>query len=145
VSRGKQVAYKDGLRRCAKCKVFKSTNAFYKNKEATDGLYSYCKECSKQRVLSYRRTEAGKQVAKRAEIKHTYGVSDQQFKALLKKQCGLCAICGKPFGDSSPCVDHCHRTQKVRGLLCSSCNKGLGFFLDNPTILSLAIIYLLNE
>ncbi len=40
------------------------------------------------------------------------------------------------------CVDHCHKTGKIRGLLCASCNGGLGLFKDNPQALANAILYL---
>ena len=64
-------------------------------------------------------------------------------KALLEKQNGLCAICGQPetrqdkrsniVSDLS--VDHCHKTGKVRGLLCAHSNRGLAFFRDNRLFL----------
>jgi hypothetical protein len=77
---------------------------------------------------------------------------DAEVDALLVEQDYLCAICGNPlvkdFDSSSPIVtlahqaDHDHKTGQKRGLLCSSCNGGLGFFRDNPTLLRLAAFYL---
>ncbi len=69
---------------------------------------------------------------------------------MLKKQDGKCAICKKvetsvnkktnKFKDLS--VDHCHKTGKIRGLLCSRCNSGLGFFKDDLEIIKNAGLYL---
>jgi hypothetical protein len=63
---------------------------------------------------------------------------------MLQQQNGLCAICKKTETGktSNLCVDHCHKTGKVRGLLCNNCNKGLGLFKDNPEVLLNASAYL---
>jgi hypothetical protein len=69
----------------------------------------------------------------------TYNLSDDEYKTLLEKQDGKCAICGlvKPLR-----VDHCHVAGKVRGLLCHGCNVSLGHFKDSIPILEAAIQYL---
>ena len=61
---------------------------------------------------------------------------------MLKKQNNKCKICNVKFSKSTACVDHCHTTNKVRGLLCRLCNIGLGHFKDNTEILTNAITYL---
>ena len=72
------------------------------------------------------------------------------YNDLVKRQNGLCAICGKietvsnQFGPRPLCVDHCHKTGKVRGLLCSQCNHLLGNAKDNIGVLQNAITYLLG-
>ena len=65
---------------------------------------------------------------------------------MLEAQNGRCKICGTdtPMGNGAFHVDHCHMTNKVRGLLCHKCNVGLGHFNDNISLLSTAILYL-NE
>ncbi len=66
---------------------------------------------------------------------------------MFEKQNGECRICNvklnknRYVGDMAV-VDHCHTTGKIRGLLCNSCNRGLGYFRDNPKFLSNAISYL---
>jgi len=61
-------------------------------------------------------------------------------------QDGLCAICKKPEVEGkSLAVDHDHKTQTVRFLLCKNCNQGLGFFLDSPVLLARAAQYLLSH
>lgn len=61
----------------------------------------------------------------------------------LRDKARSCAICKLP-GDNL-CVDHCHQTGKVRGMLCCRCNTGIGMFSDNTTYLEEAIIYLENS
>lgn len=64
----------------------------------------------------------------------------QGYIEMLELQHGLCAICSEKM--VQPAVDHCHATKRVRGLLCRSCNVGLGFFKDDPERLRRAIDYL---
>ena len=78
-----------------------------------------------------------------------YGLTPEQFDQLLKAQNNACAICERPFvgirrgkGQNPPCVDHCHATERVRGLLCGHCNTALGQMDDNPERLQRAIEYL---
>lgn len=55
----------------------------------------------------------------------------------------MCAICGKPTENNRLlAVDHDHRTGAIRGLLCDSCNKGLGFFEEKTLLLKKAMMYL---
>lgn len=75
-----------------------------------------------------------------AQLKHKYGISVSDYDAALIAQCGRCGICS----DASPklVVDHCHATENFRGLICWSCNIGLGHFKDDPSRLAAAINYL---
>lgn len=74
----------------------------------------------------------------------TYGITGEQYHEMLVSQSGVCAICGNEQvgGHRLLCVDHCHNSGQVRGLLCVSCNTGLGQFKDNPEFLKSAIRYL---
>ena len=81
--------------------------------------------------------------------KGSYRLTEEQYNQLMIKQNGLCAICkqknymkGLEIG---LCVDHCHNTGKVRGLLCHNCNVGIGNLKDNILTLESAIIYLKNQ
>ena len=70
----------------------------------------------------------------------SHGLSLQDYRAMLERQgkvCGICKTPGKPL-----CVDHCHATGKVRGLLCRDCNLGLGNYKDNPVFTRAATAYL---
>jgi hypothetical protein len=75
-----------------------------------------------------------------------YGITVEEYDRILERQGGGCAICGrKDAGDSRRTtfhVDHCHTTGKVRGLLCSNCNTGVGKFEDDPERLERAAMYL---
>lgn len=78
-----------------------------------------------------------------------YGVSPEQYAALLQKSEGRCAICGKGethFGSHGKVrelsVDHCHVTGKVRGMLCHACNIALGAVQDSPALLRRMAAYL---
>ncbi len=70
------------------------------------------------------------------------------YRELFEKQNGCCAICGCPetakaYGITRRLgIDHCHKTGRLRGLLCTRCNSGLGFFRDSYKIMEGAIKYI---
>lgn len=79
-----------------------------------------------------------------------YGLTPENYADLQTLQGGACAICNGPERASAPdgnpkqlAVDHCHVSGQVRALLCSSCNRGLGLFQDDPVLLRKAAEYLL--
>lgn len=77
-----------------------------------------------------------------------YGISGAEYDAMYAAQGGLCAICRQPdrvgiYGEVLA-IDHCHDAGRIRGLLCSNCNRGLGMFLDDPDRLMAAAAYLLQ-
>lgn len=79
-----------------------------------------------------------------------YGITIDEFEIKLEQQDFKCAICGenekmvnattKKINRLS--IDHCHKTGDIRGLLCSNCNRGIGFFKDSQELLLKAIEYL---
>lgn len=73
--------------------------------------------------------------------KYRYGVMPEQYAELLKTY-DSCAICGGPWTQKGPALDHNHETKKVRALLCSPCNTGLGSFKEDPRILKEALRYI---
>lgn len=88
-------------------------------------------------------TETGKRAKKRAMLKNRYDFSLEEHDAMLLAQGNKCKICLVPFdGNSLIHVDHCHTTNKVRGLLCFGCNTGLGSFKDDPVLVAAALLYL---
>ena len=78
-------------------------------------------------------------------IKSRYGISREEH-AILRVACdGRCQICKTPFSviwKDQECIDHCHKSKVVRGLLCRACNTGLSQFNDNPELLRAAVRYL---
>jgi hypothetical protein len=79
-------------------------------------------------------------------LRRKFGLSLEQAEALLVSQGGVCALCGQPIGGwgrrGGGVVDHCHTTGRVRGILHSLCNTGLGAFRDSSELLRRAIGYL---
>ncbi|MBU2249141.1 MAG: endonuclease VII domain-containing protein [Gammaproteobacteria bacterium] len=71
-----------------------------------------------------------------------YGVTEKQYAELFNKQNGACAICATAPNWKRLAVDHNHDTGHVRGLLCAKCNRGIGLFSDDRTLLDRAIRYL---
>lgn len=81
-----------------------------------------------------------------AIIRRVYGISLKEYDEMLYEQGNGCAICGRQEDvvNRRLAIDHCHESNKVRGILCSRCNQGLGLFDDNTEILQSAIKYLRN-
>ena len=107
---------------------------------------TYCNTCQNKRGrASYKRNRSGNsELIKRTNLKQKYKITYEQFIEMHEKQGGCCAICKAELPLIKMVVDHNHATNKVRGLLCTTCNFGLGHFKDSQEILSSAIIYL-NE
>jgi hypothetical protein len=82
-----------------------------------------------------------KSILRRGQLKRLYGISPADYDALLAKQDGVCAICGKP-SEETLCVDHCHATGTIRGLLCRKCNIALGCNEDDPATIITSLAYL---
>ena len=76
---------------------------------------------------------------RRSNVRQKYGLTDAQYDALLAEYGYACAIC---FGYDVLCVDHCHETGKVRGILCGRCNSGIGFLRDSVELAKRAVEYL---
>lgn len=68
------------------------------------------------------------------------GITKEIYDAMCLQQQGKCKICLRPHDNLH--IDHCHKTNKVRGLLCGNCNRGLGIFKDSPRTLMRAAAYL---
>lgn len=71
-----------------------------------------------------------------------YGISKAQWEEMAKAQGYSCAICGERPPKRKLAIDHCHRSGKVRGLLCSNCNSALGLLRDSYQIAASAAKYL---
>lgn len=80
--------------------------------------------------------------AKIVRIKSEYGLSETEHMQLFEGQQQSCAICLTEFSDRfSMHIDHCHRSGKVRGLLCQKCNQAIGLLRDDPAIIAAALEY----
>jgi hypothetical protein len=67
-------------------------------------------------------------------------ITTEEYEALVNKSQGACEVCGDT--ESRLCIDHCHSTKKVRGMLCHNCNTALGLIKDNEDTLVRLIQYL---
>jgi hypothetical protein len=115
---------------------------------AHEGNYTIASnETHKDKIIARYRAyyEANKQaigVAVRTrQLKRRYGISPADYEALLANQGRVCAICRRP-SKRQLCVDHCHSTGKIRGLLCRWCNIALGCLKEDQTSLITALAYL---
>lgn len=131
-------------KRCPSCKETKSKDLFYKSKTSTDGCQSYCKVCANFRATSYARENKDKIPTTGYSLKRRYGITSEDYSRMLEEQNYKCAICfiDKCQSGRNFAVDHNHDTGKIRGLLCSACNMGLGNFKDSPELIKKAINYL---
>lgn len=96
-----------------------------------------CVECDKSARVRHKIS------CKFSRIKKEYGLTKEQYENLLAKQNGKCAICnnGSPSRFSLH-IDHCHKTKKVRGLLCNKCNQAIGLFNESVALFKKAIEYI---
>lgn len=110
---------------------------------------------NKERVRAHKRkyeeNMTPEQIARRKDylywrhIRINYGLTPEAFKALLESQGGVCALCKKPgrIGRNGKFyVDHCHETERVRGLVCRPCNTSLGILGDTPEKMERVMSYL---
>jgi len=79
---------------------------------------------------------------RRASLLKRYGMTPLEYELRLARQNGACAICKKTPKRRWLCIDHCHETGKVRGLLCTPCNAALGIFGDDPERMQAGADYL---
>lgn len=121
--------------------------AKHHNKEIARGLKRYRDNPDRERnrVKTYRANNRIRARANEAagHRRRTYGMTVEQFDALLIAQAGRCGICGECF-TPNPCVDHDHETGEVRGLLCRFCNLGLGYY-ERPGFAEAAEGYLCSH
>lgn len=130
-------------------KLRKKQKIYYENHKKE--LYCYRMINKKKRRIYDKNYGKEKRSHKRNMwLLKTYQIDSLSYYRLLKQQNEVCAICGKKeiiFDKRnnkfrSLAIDHNHKTGKIRGLLCSKCNRGLGLFDDNIQLLKNVIIYL---
>ena len=116
---------------CKRCGTVKPIGDFWRRPDRAGKRVAWCRSCS----MAWHRAH---------KLASKYGLSVGDYEALVATQGGRCAICGSsdPGRNEVLHVDHDHDTGAVRGLLCFSCNIGLGSFGDDLTRLRAAIAYL---
>jgi hypothetical protein len=136
-------------RRCKVCGESKPLSMFYLTSKKTSRQWQ-CKECQKKatREWGLRNPEWKARLQRKNELKRKYGLTRDQFEAMLQEQHGVCAICKgneqltkrkrEPL-----CVDHKHdESRAIRGLLCRRCNVIVGMVENNPELFRAAADYL---
>lgn len=152
---------------CSTCKISKDSSEFYKRSLSKDGLSYVCKLCDDKRAKTYREESYNKERlakgsrkwrtdnkdhVKENKLLYSFKMTLAQYNDLLKAQDYKCANCPKHASELTRAlaVDH-DRTccpgrrscgKCVRGLLCDSCNRGLGLLQDNIDVLEASIKYL---
>lgn len=125
-----------------KCETLECTVEFIPN----NALHRFCPTCKISRNKICRKTAPSASLEKRriGLLKYHYSITLNEYNDMFEKQNGCCKICFRHQSEfkKSLAVDHDHKTGKIRGLLCSHCNRGLGSFYDNVEILKNAINYL---
>lgn len=149
----------NGLKFCSSCKTWKSRAEFNKDSKSPDGKSYKCRSCRKKyrrdaevkartAVYNKRYAKQNPELMKRKDrknmLKRFWNMSLEEYDSMLLKQNGTCAFCEKT--ESNPhkrlCIDHCHTTGKIRGLLCDNHNRAMGLFKDSIEDLEKAIEYL---
>lgn len=121
----------DGHLRCAVC-------ARERNREANRRWRKSHPERHREKNRRWAKAnpERQRKIDRRARLRARYGLDTEDYEALRRSQKGGCAICRQSCG---LVVDHCHNQGRgahaVRGLLCLTCNTGLGMFRDRPSLL----------
>lgn len=114
-------------KKCPRCRKIQPGENFARDAIRRDGLHQHCKTCDRNR-----------------KIKSKYGLNHDDAMALWSLQGGKCGLCNKSvrFPGKQSVIDHCHTEGHVRGILCQTCNKGLGMLGDTPERIRLVLNYL---
>jgi hypothetical protein len=147
---------------CTKCDTNKPISEYGLDSRMRCGHKAMCKSCVAKWAREHRKrnpdirkkqVEYAKQWRANNPERHAfnhktsglkkYGLTVESYQQLLDSQSGLCAICESV--PVNPHVDHDHDTGKVRGILCGTCNSGIGYLKDNSSIVEKAALYLKNH
>lgn len=141
-----------GLKFCHRCKEIKNVEEYHKSKNQTGGIATVCKVCAKEKhklIPKYKShakyiDNKEKQLDKRLIAK--FGITLENYNKMLEAQNNKCAICDKTDIENGKrlAVDHNHKTNKVRKLLCNNCNVAIGFLGEEPSVAIKASEYLKN-
>jgi hypothetical protein len=130
-------------RECRKCGKVLPLDQFALNKLCREGRTWECKPCKAANTQAWRNKNPDKDRA--VKNLRLYNLTPDQYEAMVLSQGSGCASrCGRApaKGKKYLSVDHCHKSGRVRGLLCHGCNFAVGFCNDDPTLLRTLADYL---
>ena len=134
------------VKRCTKCDIFLPVESFGCHRSRKDGLSNWCRGCVNKtgKLRGHRvnrKTDKQKLIDRNASLRKRYGINQEDYLAILEQQGGCCAICKSK---SRLVVDHCHKSGRVRGVLCDRCNVAIGKSDEDISRLRAMILYLEN-
>lgn len=143
-------------KKCGRCKEVKSFDSFYKDSYTKTKRTCLCKSCFREERREYRKRNYKKVsdyhkeynkkyplLAKNSKLIHDYGITLEEYNSKILRQENKCEICKKEFNTKNkPNVDHDHKTNKIRDLLCPKCNFLLGHCDESIAILEAVIFYI---
>ncbi len=151
------------MKKCSRCQQSKPLRDFSIRKESGKPR-SDCKQCNRDRANEAYRNDPNRfrreaqerrdrdparaaRIDRRHHLKVSYGMTEEEYDALILAQKDSCALCGGPRSGPGKTwhIDHNPINGKVRGLLCSRCNTALGLFKDSISVLRLAIKYIQTD
>ena len=134
-------------KRCGQCGEIKPLTEFNRSSKDKDGYQWKCRACYK--AYNKSRYTYDIELSRTKHLKRTYGMAPEKYITLFDAQHGVCAACGQPETTNDPRtkqiknlqIDHCHKTGKVRALLCKECNNALGLLHDDVERIRLLLSY----
>lgn len=135
------------MKKCYTCSEEKSLKEFNKRSQSKDGYAGSCRNCTKDRQRRYYKKTSGYS-SRNYHCKTKYGMSLEDRNTIIENQKDTCPICNSKYtytssiSKHSPCIDHCHESGSIRGIICSSCNLVLGKVSDDIEVLENMINYL---
>lgn len=138
---------------CTICKVIKPITDFPNRTGKQKHLFdSRCKECKNLENSVWRKNNPSKILEYRKKDKWNLkkrcarrNITEEEFLNKLEEQKYLCKICETNISIDDSAIDHNHKTEEFRGILCKTCNRALGLFKDSPKVLESALDYLMLE
>ena len=135
---------------CSRCSLELSTTEFHKSSKTRDGRHRWCKKCAnawrreyyardevyrrkvraKNRHCYFKNKVGHNRRARASEIKRTYGITFDDYQRIFQEQGERCGLCQRtePMGRGDWHIDHCHKSGRIRGVLCHHCNMRLGVY-----------------
>lgn len=130
--------------RCTFCGEGKPQSEFGRSQVSKSGRHIHCNPCrnaqSRARYANSKKTH--EIAADRARLRN-YGIFPHEFEAMHAEQAGLCAICQVTLQKGKKtAVDHCHKSGRIRALLCTQCNTSIGVMRESPDLLRQMAAYI---